>query len=95
MFHIDGESYEELIPLTIEHELQEAWLNTKKGRLGSGGDQEVLHTRHLLAERKDFLLTEKTSLGEKLFQWRMKIRPDNEDEYRMAWESAKKKLGAA
>ena len=93
-FHIDGESYEALISLVVEHELQEAWLNTKKGRLGNGGDQEALHTRHLLAEQKEFLLAEKTGLGEKLFQWRMKICPDNEDEYRMALESAKKKMRA-
>lgn len=93
-FHLDGDSYQDLIPFIIEHELQETWLNTKRGLLGSGDDLETLHTRHLLAERKEFLLAEQSGLGEKLFQWRMKIHPDNEAEYRTTWESAKKKMRA-
>ncbi len=60
----------------------------------SAATREGMHTKHLLAEQKEFLLAEKTGLGEKLFQWRMKICPDHEDEYLMAWESAKKKMRA-
>lgn len=91
-FVIDGESYEDLIPFVVEHELYEAWMNAKKGLLEGAFDQGGLNKKHYLAERREFLLAEKAGLGKKLFKWRMKTYPDNELEYRSAWESAKKKV---
>lgn len=93
-FIIDGESFEDLIPFVLEHEIQEAWLNAKRGYLdgSSAATPEGMHTKHLLAERKEFFLAEKAGLGEKLFRWRMNKFPDLEEECRLAWDSAKKKL---
>lgn len=93
-FTVDGESFEDLIPFVLEHEIQEAWLNSKRGHLDgpSAATQEGMHTKHLLAERKEFYLAEKAGLGEKLFRWRMRKYPEGEEEYLGAWESAKKRF---
>lgn len=90
-FIIDGKSYEDLIPFITEHELHEAWLNTKKGTMADAFEQEDLMTKHYLAERKEFSLAEKAGLAEKLLEWRIKMMPELEKEYKSAFEYAKRK----
>lgn len=90
-FIIDGESYLDVMPFVIEHELYETWLNSKKGFLEDTVKQEDLMKMHLLAERKEFLLAEQAGLAEKLFEFRTKLNPENEEEHRNALEYAKKR----
>lgn len=94
-FHLDDKDYTDLIPCVIEHETYEAWIEIKEGamkkELESGKDEAFLK-KHLIAERNEFLMAEKMGLGEKLFEWRMKIAPEKEAEFRSCWESAKKKM---
>jgi len=97
-FKIDNKDYSDLIPCVIEHETYEAWIEIKEGamkkELASGKDEAFLK-KHLLAERNEFLMAERMGLGEKLFEWRMKIAPEKEAEFRACWESAKKKIGGS
>jgi hypothetical protein len=90
-FQIDGKNYSDVIPFVAEHELMEAWLHSKKGWGDNKFSDDDCHKKHLLAERREFLLAEQEGLSEKLFEWRMKMDPLGEEEYKYAWESAKKK----
>jgi len=90
-FVIDDKSYLDIMPFIVEHELYEAWLNAKKGLMADAFEQEDLMKKHLLAERKEFLLAEQAGLAEKLFEFRMKIMPENEEEHRSALKYARNK----
>lgn len=91
-FCIEEKDYSDIIPFVVEHEIFEIWLSTKKG-FGDGKiGEEDIHRKHLLALRREFLLAEQDGLAEKVFEWRMKIDPSKEREYKDAWENAKKKI---
>ncbi len=94
-FSIDGENYEDLIPFIIEHEITEVWIRAKRGFLEEREEeftQEMRERNHQLALRREFLLAEQAGKAEKLFKWRMLVCPEKEDEYRYAWEKAKKRV---
>jgi hypothetical protein len=95
-FLIDGDDYSDIIPFVIEHELSEAWLVAKKG-LGDGSEEKEngfkkYVAKHRLSVRKEFLLAEQLGLGEKLFEWHMKVYPEGKEECQEAWKNAKQKL---
>jgi len=95
-FQIDGEDYSDIIPFVVEHELSEAWLRAKKG-LGDGSDLkkdafEKYVAKHRLSLRREFLLAEQNGLGEKLFNFHIKVRPKEEVECRDALEKARQRL---
>jgi hypothetical protein len=93
-FDIEGESYKDILPFIIEHELYESWMTVKRGRLEHSVDQKGADTKHLIAQRREFLLAEEAGLGEHLLEWRLKKYPQNEIEYREMRERAQRKLSS-
>jgi len=71
-FKIKGKDYSDLMPFVAEHEIYEAWLRAKKGT-GSTLDREK---KHILAQRRAFLLAEQQGLGDKFLEWAKLITPD-------------------
>ena len=91
-FKIKGKDYSDLIPFVAEHEIYEAWLKVKKG----AGSKLKARKKHILAQRRAFLLAEQRALGDRLLEWSKLIAPDNtryikECEY--ALKTARKQLG--
>lgn len=96
-FQIDGEDYSDIIPFAIEHELYETWLKVKKG-LGDGSDDknngfQNYIAKHKLSLRREFLLAEQAGLGEKIFKFHTKLRPEDKEDCLEALKKAKEKLG--
>jgi len=87
-FNRDRKDYSDLIPFVVEHEIYETWLIAKKG----AGSELGLDKQHLLARRKQYLLAEQAGLGDKMFEWHMKVNPSHKEEYEYALNAAKKRL---
>lgn len=91
--NFNGENYEDILPFVIEHEIYESWIRSKKGFIEEKEFSEESRNRaHRLAMRREFLLAEKAGKGDRMFAWRMAMRPKKEKDYMAAWENAKKKL---
>lgn len=88
-YNINGKDYSDIIPFDLEHEIYEAWLRGKRG-VGSDLDSRK---KHLLAQRRAYLVAEKQGLGDKLFEHDMMINPRAKEEYEYASKAAKKQLG--
>ena len=81
-FKINGKDFSDLIPIVLEHDIYEAWLSAKRGAASSLD----INKKHLLALRREFLLATEQGLEDKLFEWHMYFRPD--DEHRRECEHA-------
>lgn len=74
---INGEDFSDCIPFIVEHDIYEAWLSAKKGAVTSLD----VGKKHLLARRREFLIAEQQSLGEKLHRFQIAVDPANRKEY--------------
>lgn len=83
-----GENCVDLIPYVMEHEIFEAWLIAKNGY----GQNLTKSERHLLATRREYLLAEKDSMGNKLYRFSLLAYPKDKEENLGGLEYAKKRL---
>ena len=90
-FKINKKDYSDLMPFVAEHEIYEAWLKVKKGT----GFSLDIRKKHILAQRRAFLLAEQQGLGDKFLEWAKLIAPDHAEHIKQceyALKSAKKQL---
>ncbi|TRZ80931.1 hypothetical protein D4R86_03410 [bacterium] len=73
-FEIDDKDFSGLIPFILEHDIYEAWLSVKKGAASSFD----VSKKHLLSLRREFLLAAEQCLEDKLFEWHILMRSDDE-----------------
>ncbi len=90
-FKVKGKDYSDLMPFVAEHEIYETWLKAKKGTASTLDYKK----KHLLAQRRAFLLAEQQGLGDRLLEWSKLNAPDNTEhikQYEYALKAAKKQL---
>lgn len=87
-FHFDDKDYSDLLPITIEHEIYEAWLSAKKGAAA----RLDVEKKHLLAIRREYLLAEEQGLGDRLLEYQIARFPRDKKLFLSALETARKIL---